>query len=69
MNYWLQEFARNSLKEGLVMLPAIHQMLFKRMYSHEYFDVDINVVVDRMDSDKLDLAMQQVQSSVNEFLR
>lgn len=67
MNDQLQKFARGNLKDGLAILPAIHQMLFKRMYSHEGLEVDINDVVDRMYPDKLDLAMQQVQCSVNEL--
>lgn len=67
MNDQLQEFAKKNLKDSLSMLPAIHQMLFKRMYSHTDLEVDINDVVDRMDSDRLNLAMLQVQSSVNEL--
>ncbi len=64
MNNQLQQFVRDNLKASLVMLPESHQMLFKRMYSHKDLDADINVVVDRLNSEKLDFAMQQVQLSL-----
>ncbi len=67
MNNQLQQFARDNLKAGLVMLPESHQMLFKRMYSHKDLDADINVVVDRLNSEKLDFAMQQVQRSLDKL--
>ena len=65
MNNQLQEFAREQLKIGLSKLPEDSQMIFKRMYSHENLDADINDVVDSMPEDRLDWAMQQVKNSVN----
>ena len=65
MNNKLQQFARNSLKVSLMILTKEHQMLFKRMYSPEDLDADINDVVDRLNDKDLDWAMQQVQRSLD----
>lgn len=65
MNNQLQEFARQNLKDGLAQLPESWQTMFKRMYSHENLDADINDVVDSVPEDKLDWAMQQVQRSLD----
>jgi len=64
MNEQLQQFARQELKNGLSQLPEAWQMTFKRMYSHKDLEANISDVVDRMPADKLDLAMQQVQRSL-----
>ncbi len=64
MNNELQEFARATIKAGLAKLPEDHHMLFKRMYSHTDLEAAINDVVDAMDAEKLDWAMQQVERSV-----
>ena len=64
MNEQLQEFAKRTLKEGLAQLPESNRVLFKRMYSHENLEADINDVVDNMPETKLDWAMQQVQRSL-----
>ncbi len=67
MNDKLQQFARNELKTGLAMLPENQQFFFKRMYSHKNLAADINDVVDSMPEEKLDLAMQQVQRSIDKL--
>ena len=67
MNSELQEFARQSLKEGLAQLPDNHQLMFKRMYSHKNLEADINDVVDSMPEGKLDWAMSQVQRSLDKL--
>lgn len=67
MNNQLQEFARQSLKDGLAKLTEGHQMIFKRMYSHKNLELPINDVVDLMPADKLDWAMQQVQRSIDKL--
>ena len=69
MNNQLQEFARRELKDGLAKLPESNQLLFKRMYSHKDLDKPIDDVVDSMDYDKLDWAMQQVQRSIDKEKR
>lgn len=65
MNSELQEFARQNLKEGLAQLPEKAQLFFKRLYSHDNLEADINDVVDSMPEDKLDWAMQQVQRTLD----
>lgn len=65
MNKQLQDYARTELKEGLAMLPEKQQLFFKRMYSHQNLEANINDVVDSMPEDKLDWAMQQVQRSLD----
>jgi len=64
MNKQLADFAREELKKGLAQLPESNQLMFRRMYSHKNLDADINEVVDKMPNDKLDWAMQQVESSL-----
>ena len=60
MNEQLQRFARDTIKAGLAKLTDGNRGLFKRMYSHKNLDADINDVVEAMDEEKLDTAMQQV---------
>lgn len=64
MNNQIQDFARQKIKDGLAQLPENWQTMFKRMYSHENLDADINDVVDNVPEDKLDWAMQQVEKSL-----
>ncbi len=65
MNNELQIFARTTLKENLTKCTRDQQHVFKRMYSPENLDWDINKVVDEMPADRLDWAMQQVQRTVD----
>ena len=64
MNSQLQSYARQNLKDGLAQLPNSNRLLFKRMYANGDFSLQINEVVDLMDEDKLDWAMQQVERSL-----
>ena len=65
MNDQLQAFARSTLKLGLEKCTKGQHLMFKRMYSHLDIDKDINDVVDCMEEEKLNLAMVQVQRSVD----
>ncbi len=65
MNEQLQIFVREQLKEGLSKLPEKWVLLFKRMYSHDNLEADINDIVDAMPEDKLDWAMRQVDKSID----
>ena len=65
MNKKLQDFARKTLKEGLSQLTEEQQLLFKRMYSPKNLDAEINEVVDAMEPDKFNWAMQQVQRTLD----
>jgi len=64
MNNQMQEFARQTLKDGLAQLPENNQLNFKRMYSSQNLNADINNIVDAMKEDKLDWAMQQVEKTL-----
>ncbi len=65
MNDQIQEFARQTLKDGLAQCTEGQQGIFKRMYGWEDRSLPINEVVDRMPPEKLDWAMQQVQSTLD----
>jgi hypothetical protein len=67
MNEQLQQFARDSLKQGLAELPENWQLTFKRMYSHGDLSKPINDVVDAMAEEQLDWAMQQVERSLTKI--
>jgi len=60
VNDKLESFARKYLKKELPKCTNEEQYIFKRMYSNENLDMNINDVVDKMDADKLDWAMSQV---------
>ena len=65
MNSELQNYARKFLKENLKKCTEGQQLLFKRMYAGGNLDLSIEAVVDCMGSEKLDWAMQQVQSTLS----
>jgi len=67
MNNQIQDFARQSIKDGLVQLPQEQQMMFKQMYSHNNLKADINTVIINIPEDKLDWAMQQVERSLKKL--
>ena len=64
MNDQLQQFARNQIITGLAKLPESHCLLFKRMYSFQDLEKNIDAVVDEMDEEKLDWALTQVENSL-----
>jgi hypothetical protein len=66
MNKQLQILARIELKKELSQCTERQRHLFKQMYSHGNLEMDINDVIDKMDDDKLDWAMQQVQRTLAE---
>lgn len=55
---------REEIKSGLAQLTDAHRLLFKRMYSHENLEADINDVVDDMPDDKLTHALSQVERTL-----
>jgi len=70
MNKQLQDFARQTIKEGLALLPESAHRMFIKMYAGGTgynMGVDVNMVVDEMAADHLDWAMQQVQRSVDKL--
>ncbi len=60
----LEILTRAELKEGLSRLTDKNHILFKRMYSHENLDLPINTIVDNMNANKLDWAIQQVHRTL-----
>lgn len=64
MNETIDTFARDTLKADLQKCTDGQQLLFKRMYAHKNLDRSIEWVVDHMESEKLDWAMQQVQRTL-----
>lgn len=72
MNHQIETFARNNLKEGLVLLPPHNQRIFKLMYGRnngrrsvpDAEAMEINAVVDEIPAPKLDWAMTQVERSL-----
>ena len=75
MNDALQQFARQTIKDGLDKLPNDWIDFFKLMYGRDNGKrsvedtkaMNINEVVDKMDADKLDWAMQQVANSIKKL--
>lgn len=67
MNNTVSEFTRQQIKDGLNQLPESWQMMFKRMYSHNNLDLDIDEVVDNMPDEKLDWALSQVENSLKKI--
>ena len=75
MNSELQEFARQSLVNGLNQLPPEWVEKFKLMYGRDNgkrdvpstLSLSIEEVVSKMDESKLDWAMTQVKNSINKL--
>ncbi len=65
MNEQIESFARDTLKQGLAQCTEGQQLLFKRMYAKGNLEMLIDDVVDNMESEKLDWAMQQVQRTLD----
>lgn len=65
MNKQIENFARNTLKEGLAQCTEEQQLFFKRMYSHKNLEMPINDVIDGIETEKLDWAMEQVRRTLN----
>ncbi len=60
----LQKFARGQLIEGLQKCNEQQVHLFKRMYSHNNLDADIEEIVAALPENKLDWALQQVNRTL-----
>ena len=66
MNEQMQRYARNTTKEGLSRCTSAEQLIFKRMHSPDALDLPINEVVDKIEPEKLDWAMQQILNTLEE---
>lgn len=78
MNDQLKQFARQTLKDGLAQCTEKQQAVFRLMYSEptdprdrnpevvaRIKAADIEDVVDNMPAEKLDWAMDQMQTTLN----
>jgi len=67
MNKQLQDFARKTIKEGLALCTEGQQRKFKQMYAGTGWNmgVDINMVVDELEPEKLSWAMEQVKRTLD----
>lgn len=68
MNKTISRIIRQQIKDGLKQLPDSWQTKFKRMYSQNNLDWDIETVVDNMPNEKLDWALSQVENSLKRFI-
>lgn len=69
MNKTVANFTREQIKTGLKQLPESWQFLFKRMYSHNNLELDIDTVVYNIPDEKLERALQQVENSLENLKR
>lgn len=60
-NKQLIEAGRNILRSYLHRATPEQVELFKRMYANGKMDLDIDAVIDIMDTDKIDWAIQQCE--------
>jgi hypothetical protein len=69
LNDQMAEFGRTQLKEALAhpLITEGNHLLFKRMYAHGNIEMDINDVVDQMEAEKLNTAMDQVQRTIKKY--
>lgn len=60
----IKTLGRDILKDLLSQCTEDQQMLFKRMYSHDDLERDINDAVDQMPDDKINWAISQCERTV-----
>jgi hypothetical protein len=60
----LNDYAREYLKENLLSCSFEQRLMFKRMYAKGNLDLPIKDVVDNMDENKLDCAIDQVMRTI-----
>jgi hypothetical protein len=68
MNNTIKELYKQNIKDGLAKCTEAQQLLFKRMYSHKNLELAIDKVVDNMPDEKLDMALTQVEATLNKAL-
>lgn len=64
MNGTLSNAGKQILKDLLEKCTEPQQMMFKRMYSHENLELNINDAVDQMDENKISFAITQCERTV-----
>lgn len=64
-----QQQRRDEIKRILGFLNEQNHLMFKRMYSHEDLEKEINQVVDEMPAHQLQWALQQCTASYHNLFR
>ncbi len=64
MNEELQQFARKRILEDLSLCTDGEKHIFKRMYAKGKMETPIEEIVEKMDSDKLSWAMEQIKRTI-----
>jgi hypothetical protein len=64
MNELIRKESKRILKKLLSECTEGQQLIFKRMYSSRNLELSISDAVDQMDDNKLDLAISQVERTV-----
>lgn len=59
-----RQAARQELKNGLVQCTESQQLKFAMMYAKDNLQLTVEEIVDRMDWERLDWAMQQVKRTL-----
>ncbi len=67
MNTTISNLTREKIKEGLCELPESWQNMFKRIYHHIATDCSLNELVDKLPVENLDMALTQVENSLNKL--
>ena len=57
---------RQTIKDLLKQLLPKHILFFKRLYANGNLDMDINDVIDKIPKDKLNSAIRQCQSTLDD---
>jgi len=66
MNETIIVFARDNIKKNIAICSNSAKLLFKRMYSHNNLEMELNDVVDNMSEQSLSWAMTQLQNTLKE---
>lgn len=60
---------RSEIKRILSKLDDHNRYIFKRMYSHDDLEKDINLVVDNMPAKQLNWALQQCKNTYHKIFK
>jgi hypothetical protein len=69
MNSLIAKYARDKIKEGLLILSERHRMRFKRMYSARNLKRPIDDIIKNLPDEKLNWALTQVQNTLKGIRR
>jgi hypothetical protein len=64
MNDKLKDFARSEILKGIAQCTTKQQLLFRKMHSPSNPNLPIKDIINKMDEDKLNLAMKQIEATL-----